>query len=404
MSFEISSETIEKSFNEYDVSGDEIEQNPVRFTLAQVNRNPVQKTINDLAKLHVNARLSLHNIRKIIPIINQTAKMCIPNGKKILKQNINHSFETVFYAKCSACDEIGEVGICSNCKAIIKKGDNFFIYFPIGDQIKGSLIKHFDTIMEYGTRFRAADLTDIDDSEIQKAIAKEYPSHHILSLTMNIDGGQVIEKGGHSLYPVQLYQNYLPPTVRFLSQNIIVAALYFAKGKPNMFDFMYPLLQDLNQLFQESIQLMYDGKQYDFLPLVLFCSCDLPARAQIQNFKGATGRNACPHCLHPGQPNKEDRIRFRYAKEENPSKLRTHDETVQDAHNKSNGVKGISCMLTAPEFNIIDGFTSDSMHGVFLGVMKRLMSIWLGDLKVTTFKHLNNRDKQTIDESIHARG
>lgn len=99
---------------------------------------------------------------------------------------------------------------------------------------------------------------------------------------------------------------------------------------------------------------MYNGKQFDFMPLLLYCVCDLPARASVQNFKHSTGTSACPYCLHPGKKSREgNTTRNRYGIEKVPSTLRTHADTIQHAQNKKHGVKGYSCLMVLPHFDII---------------------------------------------------
>lgn len=224
----------------------------------------------------------------------------------------------------------------------------------------------------------------------------------MLSLTLNIDGGLIADKSTHSLWPVQLYQNYIPPEIRFLPENILVAGLYYGDHKPDPYELLYPLLSELRHLFEIEIQLMHNGIQYDFLPILLYCSCDLPARAILQNFKHPTGANACPVCLHPGDHNKEDRMRIRYKKERTPSNIRTHDGTIKHAYldNNNYGVKGLSCLFALPEFDIIDGFSTDYMHGVFLGALKRLLSLWTGKLKSTKFKPLNKKKQEILNNRL----
>lgn len=53
------------------------------------------------------------------------------------------------------------------------------------------------------------------------------------------------------------------------------------------------------------------------------CSCDLPARAGIQNFIGPNGKFACPYCQHPGDPikNKSGRTTIRYVQHESTANM-----------------------------------------------------------------------------------
>lgn len=403
-SFDISSETLQKSFGEYNNSDDEFVTNdPVIIRTSDI-KNPTQKTVNQLARLQAESRLSMKALQKIVPIINEIpdASINISNDSRFLKRNINKSFDYKFYAKCPKCDEIGEIGVCKKCTTIVQKTrDSFFIYIPIEIQIKKYLVEHFETIIQHLDQKRSDVFADVDDSKIQRKVVEKYPNERVLSLTLNIDGGLVTEKGGYSLWPIQLYQNYLQPQIRFLPENILVAGLFYGKHKPNPFELLFPLLEELCSLFETPIKMMRDGMQFNFFPALLFCSCDLPARNLVQNFKGPTGRNACPICLHSGHPNKEDRIRYRYSKEDIPSSMRKHIDTIKLARIENNncGIKGMSCLMVLREFDIIESFATDYMHGVCLGVLKRMINIWFGKMtsKSIKFKPLNQHQQNQVN-------
>lgn len=95
-------------------------------------------------------------------------------------------------------------------------------------------------------------------------------------------------------------------------------------------------------------------------------------------------------------------MRIRYKKERTPSNIRTHDGTIKHAYldNNNYGVKGLSCLFALPEFDIIDGFSTDYMHGVFLGALKRLLSLWTGKLKSTKFKPLNKKKQEILNNRL----
>lgn len=406
-SFDISSETLTKSFGEYSNSEEELISNdPVIIRTSEI-KNPVQKIVNQLARLQVESRFSMKALQKIVPIINgiPDSPINISSDSRSLKNNINKSFDYKFYAKCSKCNEIGEIGACKKCATIIRKTrNNFFIYIPIEIQIKKYLVEHFEVIIKYLDRKRSDVLSDVDDSKIQKNVIEKFSNEKVLSLTLNIDGGLVTEKGGYSLWPIQLYQNYLPPQIRFLPENIVVGGFFYGEHKPNPFELLFPLLEEMCYLFENKIKMLRDEMLYNFLPVLLFCSCDLPARNLVQNFKGPTGKHACPMCLHPGHPNKEDRIRYRYSKEEEPSSMRKHIDTIKYSHVQNNdcGIKGLSCLMVLPEFDMIESFATDYMHGVFLGALKRMISIWIGKVKMKSieFKPLNRRQQDQINQRL----
>lgn len=117
---------------------------------------------------------------------------------------------------------------------------------------------------------------------------------------MNIDGATIFRSSKSSLWVTQLYQNYLPPEIRFRKENILIVSLYFGDKKPNPFHMVALLARELDDC---EINL-FDGNKFQcFRPVVLSVSNDLPARAMMQNFKCSTGKSACPICYHPGQKN-----------------------------------------------------------------------------------------------------
>lgn len=63
-------------------------------------------------------------------------------------------------------------------------------------------------------------------------------------------------------------------------------------------------------------------------------------------------------------------------------KCRSHNQYIEDSHSAVehgepwNGVKGANPLLLIKNFNIVDGFVVDYMHGVLLGVAKHMCSLW----------------------------
>lgn len=272
-SFELSSETLEKTFCEYTES-DISDSSQSNIHLVRDIKNPVKQKVNELAQLQVQSKISSRAIHKIVPLISSTpgASIDIPNGSRFFKSSVHKAFAFTVYVNCTKCNELVEYPqLCHKCNTAVKKGmDNYLIYIPIERQIEACLIEHFQKIREHLNRKLGDDFMDVEDGAIQRKIIEQYPAHKILSLTLNTDGGRVAEKSNRSLWPVQLYQNYLPANIRFLPQNILVVGLFYGENKPNPFDLLFPLLKDLRNLSETGMQLMYDGNQYDFLPMLLY--------------------------------------------------------------------------------------------------------------------------------------
>lgn len=148
---------------------------------------------------------------------------------------------------------------------------------------------------------------------------------------------------------------------------------------------LYPVAKELDFLNKEFISVYKNEKFYYFLPVLNIVSCDLPARADLQNMKNATGYNACPYCNQKGKSikNSSTGSTVRYVKMSN-IEVRTHMEMIKLAKRAEisgepiNGVKGQSAMLLFDNINLIDSFAIDYMHGIPLGIFKDMLMIWLG--------------------------
>lgn len=407
-SFELSSDVLDLSFKEYDTSAIELSLSEQKSYETKEIKHPVKKKVNELVKLQVKSNMSLKTVQKVIDIINDVpgSAIEIPNSPSYIKRNVSKLFDAVYFVNCAKCGELSECpGTCAKCKEIVQKNEKaMFAYIPIEQQIKKALHDNFEEISIQINQPQSQSYRDACDGNIQRNLSNLFPRQKILSLTLNIDGGRVAEQSTSSLWPIQLYQNYLPPLKRYMPENILVAGLYYGENKPNPFDLLYPLLRDLRQLFDDGIQLIYGGKVHDFLPLLVYCCCDLQARAPLQRLKQSNGKFACPVCLQIGYPDKKQKpVIYRYGKESVLSSLRTHSETVAHAHSKTNGVKGLSCLMSAPHFDIIHSFATDYMHGCALGVMKRLLKIILGDIKVETpFAPMTNSNQDELNRRICA--
>lgn len=152
----------------------------------------------------------------------------------------------------------------------------------------------------------------------------------------------------------------------------------------------------MNQLFREKISLIRDGEIYHFLPLAMFCICDLPARSEIQQIKYVSGYYACPVCLHSGTAIKSSTGKssyVRYVNQNKPPDIRTHEQTIEDTieclstEKSVHGIKGITPLISLPEFDIIQNVLSDQMHGVFLGIVNDMIDIWLGKKNLKNVKN-----------------
>lgn len=112
-----------------------------------------------------------------------------------------------------------------------------------------------------------------------------------------------------------------------------------------------------------------------------------------------SGRNACPHCYHPGKFVRDLKgkgyIRYVHGSYNNRQEKDVIEALSTMFNNNSGrnaeimGFTKIPPMISFNGFNLIDGFVTDHLHCVQLGVMKRLLDIWLGKIKSSKFKPLS---------------
>lgn len=154
-------------------------------------------------------------------------------------------------------------------------------------------------------------------------------------------------------------------------------------GKPNMSDFFYPFLNELKQIYDDGgIDIEQNRKHLNFLPFINCFTGDVPAKTSVQCMNGHTGYFACGYCLHKGEiikKNSKSKACVRYIRR--ICTKRTHEDMLKTYQKLKttpiNGVKAVSCMIAAYDFDLIDGFSIDYMHAALLGITKKLMNLWL---------------------------
>lgn len=146
---------------------------------------------------------------------------------------------------------------------------------------------------------------------------------------MNTDGVKVFKStDGGGLWPVFLQQDYLRPEKRFNVDNMILVALYYGKNKPNMNEFLAPLVEEFQHYDKFKLKIVIECKPILFQPIILTCCVDLPAKSAVQKIIQYNGRFSCGFCLHGGQSvqiNKGKQIRYGIISPD-PVK-RTHEST-----------------------------------------------------------------------------
>ncbi|XP_039442517.1 uncharacterized protein LOC120422976 isoform X2 [Culex pipiens pallens] len=307
-------------------------------------------------------------------------------GKKSLPENYE-TFSNYFsfdkYQRQFICSSCGlytgeEKGVCTNCSGT---KFSFFVVFDIAANIANILKRNWSSIVEHKQKSKSSPVvTDI----VNAAMYKHKTSKHNITLSMNTDGVKVFNSSKRSLWPVMFQVNDLPPKVKFLRKNIVVAALWLGDHEPPMDAYLKPVMEILNTLFTGGLDIGI--VKIDKIE-VTACLADTLGRCKIQNFKQFNGYEACGFCYHPGDLNGRQ-VRYGYR---TTVVKRNHYDTLKAmttsaATNQSiKGVKGISPLIYLPNFDLIRGCPIDFMHCVLLGVCKQLCKIWFETPRSTCY-------------------
>lgn len=324
-------------------------------------------------------------------VVNCTpnASIKVPSTKYKIKRFMDPIFKSEIHIKCKQCSNYIRSSKsntrCELCQIPVKSTDlDYFHYIPIKQQIEHKLKLNIGEILTYYSAVidKQNEITDIHNAEAFKNAQKKYPNHVILPLIVNTDGAKVYNSTSTSLWLIQIYQCYIRPSKRFSMTNVLIVAAHFGKKIP-MTDFFYPFLHEIRQIADNGgISVKHNEREYHFMPLVLGACCDIPATENLRGTAGYAGHFACGFCLHPGVSIKRDEnskpyVRYVKGTYEN----RTHDSFIQ-TYNQFNadsvyGIKQVSCMVAAHSFDLVNGFSIDHMHCAELGIMKKLLSLWL---------------------------
>lgn len=379
------------TYNRYDICHN-IESHYFSFisiSESQLVNEQVYRIVNHQLKFNGSYR----SLEHMSTVVNETPNAAIqtPCTTYKIKQLMVPVFKSETHINChkchiySACS--GSETECDSCKVTIKTSHSeYFTYIPIKQQLERSIKCNANDILEYNSKvLNNNGITDIQNSFAFGCVKKKYSSHILLPLIVNTDGVKVFKYSSYSLWLIQLYQGYLPPNKRYKPENVIIVSVYFGMKKPCMRDFFYPFLRDLREINDENgLVLVHNEKRIQFMPFLFSCCSDLPATTTLLEMNGHSGTYACSKCFHPGKLVKSktnNSSTIRYVKGDYG--IRTHESIVdiysQLKGNKMSikGIKGVSCLISAKDFDLSNDISIDHMHCVELGVMKKLLHLWL---------------------------
>lgn len=180
-----------------------------------------------------------------------------------------------------------------------------------------------------------------------------------LHLSINIDGVPLFKSSGRCLYPIL---GSIP-----CSQQIFLIGCYHGYKKPKDFnDFLKDFVDETIELITTGYNCR--GKTYNIKIHKLIC--DAPAKAAVLNIMSHTGYYSCTKCTVKGA-NKLNRIYFTNTH----ATLRSDRDFLMQTQMEHH--RGISLLTLIPHFGPISNVPLDYMHLICLGVMRKMLLLWL---------------------------
>ena len=321
--------------------------------------------------------------------------------KKYFK-NLQGAQSLNYHKYCSFCKHhVATVNennkVCGNslCKRTLQKSGSisYFIEIPIEEQIKTLLSRNgFYDSLQYRFTRRNTLISNIEDvyvGNIYKDMVKrgllDKPNN--ISFTWNTDGVPIFKSLIYEIWAIFLKINELPPRLRGKRDNVLLGGLWFGVGKPKTTTCWKPFHKSFGKLESEGICVTSPDTNQPFVMkcFMLFGTCDLPAKCLCQNFIQYNDFNGCAKCLQPGktaQAGKGTSHVYLYYSNNPGGPVRTDISTKADAKQAMatkttvSGVRGPCHLDFFLYYSIINGTRIDWMHGVLLGTVKMLMTLW----------------------------
>ena len=205
---------------------------------------------------------------------------------------------------------------------------------------------------------------------LKSSIENEFEIGHFCSnviLDFGADGIPIYKSRKSELWPIM---------ARFGSCDPFLVSCYYGRGKPNSAEsFLEDLINELDGLIgieHKYLQQKYDVSVRSFI-------CDAPARSFLKGIVSHTGYFSCERCTIKGS---RDAKRVVFDRPELVEK-RTNELFRSFSYNSSGKCHQHenSPLIRVSSLNLISGFILDSMHMVYLGVVRRILYSFKGRIK-----------------------
>ncbi|CAF3857793.1 unnamed protein product [Rotaria sp. Silwood1] len=371
-----------------------------------------------LRQRHRLSHSCLNSICRLLHLLRvKTAPINSNSIKNVILQRTTQFFFSKKEIICPSCHEVSENSHhcpSPSCKSQYKyeRMPTTNLTFQIEPQICSILARHPNLLTSSTDLNR---VSDIVDSSSYRHIA-EQESSPFITLLMNSDG-VLLKKISYSIWITCFAINELPASVRFDPENIIVAMVSHSSAKAKlkrkeMQILLNKLVDQLiileregvtiteNNIHDNSVESISELKEKSYKVFLYGGVCDKPATAMLTNMVECTGYYGCNLCttegidIASGQGHVRSYV-FLPDEQSTERTNQTHDFAVKNLrkmtlkttnHNSGTdhflGHKGPCALRRLKYFDVCQGFLVDSLHSLYAGCFKRLVSIELADKQI----------------------
>lgn len=186
----------------------------------------------------------------------------------------------------------------------------------------------------------------------------------MVKIVIGIDGLPISKSSSSQLWPILAY-------IRPFKNSVFPIGIYWGHEKPTNSN-LY-----LEQFVMEAKELLKNGININGVILKVIIdgfSLDAPAKAFVLKIKGHSGYDSCSRCLEEGEYLK-NRSCFPYSASSEIK--RTHNDYITKKYEEHHVGSTISILSNLPGIDIVNIFALDYMHLVCLGIMKKLIQLWI---------------------------
>ena len=208
-------------------------------------------------------------------------------------------------------------------------------------------------------------------------------NENVIKLNFNIDGVPLYNNSRAQFWPILcMISNTSTITTPF------IVSIYSGMEKPPcLHDFLNPFVDDMLDLETNGIDI--NGKHFSVQINAIIC--DAPARSFIKSIVGHNGKKGCERCTLAAKK-LENRMVYHQVDQFN---LRT-DSSFRKRSDKLHHNSPRRSPLERLGIDMVSQFPLDYLHLVCLGVMKKLISLWVDD----RVHRLSRQNLKTIDHRI----